>query len=361
MTKKEKRAPGSEEEYQRLYDQSERKVDGAVWDRNPIKQYVRRFGWLAVIQDYVERRQAAGIARPLEYLTIPGPNASDVGFLWKAGLIEKANDGFRNLVICDKENADKASKVLGTVRGVSRQSFDIAMRHDELPACFPFDVINLDFCNCVITGSARRKHALRTLIGIRRVFFLQRGQGFLLLLTTSTEDRSAKIYLEEALSNNFCEDGFRDAYLNQYGTLDSSPFQNNYRTFLGLVLPKAIGRMAKSRGYRIVEHFAAKYDSVRSGFHMLCHSFELEPLGQREPVKKYETRFRNTTWDELNTELSVRVENLANDAYVDFIPTLVQRDLLDIENILRSEPELEAELEAEAESLIGWWEPNGQG
>lgn len=357
MTKKEERRRSFEERYQRLYDQSERQVAGAVWDRNPIKQYVRRFGWLEVIQDYAERRQAAGITRPLEYLTIPGPNASDVGFLWKAGLIEKTNDGFCNLVICDKENADKALTILGTVRGVSRRLFDSAMRH-ELPACFPFDVINLDFCNCVITGSTRRDQALRTLIGIRRVFFYQRGQGFLLLLTTSTDDRSAHTYLEEALSSNFCEDDFRDVYLSRYGTLDSSPFQDDYRAFVGLVLPKAIGKMAKSRGYRIVEHFAAKYDSVRGGHHMICHSFELEPLRAREAAKKYETQFKNAMWDELNTELSVRVENIANDAYVDFIPGLVQRDLLDIPDILRSEPELEAGLEAEAESLIEWWNPS---
>jgi hypothetical protein len=355
-SKKEERERRLEEEGvpRKLRERAERQVTFSVWDRNPIKQYVRRFGWLEVIQGFVERRLEAGVDRPLRYLTIPGPNASDIRFLWQAGLLYRDTNGFPYVVICDRDNADEALKVLGAVRGVSRQSFDEAMRY-ELHGYFPFDVINVDICGAVITGDTERRRALRTLAGIRRAFWLQRGQGFLLLLTTSTDDISARKYLEDTLLQNFHEDNFQRTYLDRYGALDFSPFQEDYRALVSLVLPKAIGKMARARGYRVIERFAAKYNSV-GGHHMLCHSFELEPLGAIKPAKKYETCFKNIFWDELNEELSNRVLRQATDAYEDFLPTLIRRDPQDIANILRAAPDLEAELRREAESLIRWWE-----
>lgn len=341
------------EEARLVREQSERQVTVSVWDRNPIKQHVRRFGWLEVIRDYAERRRAAGVDRPLKYLTIPGTNASDVRFLGQAGLLFRDADGFPDVVICDRDNADKALEVLGTVRGVSRQSLDKAMRK-ELPPYFPFDVINLDICGAVITGHIDRRQALRTLTAIRRIFWFQRGQGFLLLLTTSTDDRSARRYLEGVFWQNLNEDNFPEAYLDRYKVLDLSPFQRDYRTFVGLVLPKVIGRMARNCGYKIIERFAAKYNS-KGGHRMLCCSFECEPLGGRDPAKKYEPRFKSARWDkldELNEQLSNRARTLASIAYGDFIPDLVRRELLDIADILRANPELETELTGEAESLI---------
>ncbi len=351
-SKREERKRRFEEEGvpQRIREQAERQVTLLVWDRNPIKQYVRRFGWLEVIQGFVERRLEAGVDRPLRYFTIPGPNASDIRFLWQAGLLNGGTEGFPNVVICDRDNADKALKVLGTVRGVSRQSFDKAMRK-ELASYFPFDVINVDICGAVITGHEERRKALRTLAGIRRAFWLQRGQGFLLLLTTSTDDISARRYLESTLLQNFLEDNFQRAYLDRYGAVDLSPFQEDYRALVSLVLPKAIAKMARARGYRVTEHFAVKYDS-EGGHHMLCHSFELEQLAVIKPARKYETCFRNIFWDELNEELSPRAQRQAIDAYEDFLPILIQRDPRDIADILRTDPGLEAELRCEAESLI---------
>jgi hypothetical protein len=353
MPRREDRRPGLVEEAQRLHQQAERQVETFFLDREPIKQYVRHFGWLQVIQDYLDRRRNDGIDRPLTYLTLPGPVATDIGLLWRAGLLVRTPDGFPHVVICDRENADKALNVLGSVRGVSRQPFDRAVQ--ELARYFPLDVINLDIYGAVVTGHAERRKALRTLAGIRRIFCLQRGQSFLLLLTTSTDDQSARRYLEDILVQNLDEDNFREAYLDRYQTLDVSHLQQDYRTFVSVVLPKAIGKMARDRGYKILEHFVAKYD--RGQHHMLCHSFELEPLGGRDPAKKYEPRFKNIVWDrldELSEELSNRARSLASSAYGDFIPTLVQRELLDIPRILHADPGLEAEMRREAESLIGW-------
>lgn len=340
----------------RIREQAESERGSFFLERDPIKQFVRRFGWLQIIRDYVERRRNDGVDRPIRYLTLPGPAATDVGMLWRAGLLERNDAGFPNLVICDEEHADEALVVVGTVAGVSKRSFRSAIQKDLIPY-FPLDVINLDMYGAVLTGSSDRRKALATIVALRRTFDLQRGQSFLLLLTCSTDDHSAHTYLEECLSGNFGEDDFREAFFEQYQRLDSSPFQTDYRAFVGLVLPKVVGRMARERGYGIIEHFAAKYD--RGANRILCHSFELEPLGRKKPEKRYETRFKNIEQDELSDELSISVRGLANEAYRKFIPTLVPRDLLDVEAVLRADPEIEARMRQEAESLIGWEKQNG--
>lgn len=350
-----KRRLEEEEVSRRIREQAERQKELFFLEQDPIKQYVRHFGWLQIVQDYVQRRRDDGVNRPLRYLTLPGPSATDVGVLWRAGLLARTDEGFPDLVICDEKFADEALMVLGTVDGVSRQSLIHAVKEDLVPY-FPFDVINLDMYGAVVTGSPLRRRALRTLRAIRQIIHLQRGQSFLFLLTCSTDESSAHTYLEECLLGNFNEDDFRKAYLERYGELDSNPFQNDYRTFVGLVLPKAIGRMARKRGYKTVERFAAKYN--RKGHHILCHSFELEHLGRRKPEKKYEACFENVEWDELNEELSGSTRDLANRAYLEFIPTLVQRDLLDVEDILRSNPDLGIRMKQEAKSYIGWEERN---
>jgi len=335
---------------QRIREQAERQVTASVWDRDPIKQYVRRFGWLQVIQDFVERRRDDGVEYPLKYLTIPGANASDIGLLWRAGLLVRSADGFPYVAICDKENADTVSRNLGVLLGVSDRWFYQALRH-ELRRLFPFDIINLDLCGAVITGHSERDKAVRTLAGIRQVFRLQRGQSFLLFLTTSTDDKSARQILEQLLFDNFDENPFTQAYLSRYGTLDATPFQDDYRAFVGLVLPKLVGWIARDSCYRVVERFVAKYD--RPTHKLICHSFELEPVGSRQPAKKYEPRCN--FWEELTEKISDRTRRLADTAYGEFVATLVHRDPDYVPRILAENPDLEATLKSEAESLVGWW------
>lgn len=360
MSRRDIRRQKLEKERQRLHEQAERRRKHFFLERDPVKQYVRHFGWLQVVQDYVQRRRSDGVDRPLTYLTFPGPSATDVGLLWRAGLLVRTDDGFPHVVICDEKHADEALKVLGTVRGVSKQPFDKAMR-DELVPYFPIDVVNLDIYGAVVTGHSKRREALRTLTAIRRVFWLQKGQSFLLLLTTSTDDRAAHRYLETVLLQNLDEGDFREAYLRRYEVLDLTPFHQDYRAFVSVVLPKVIGRIARDRGYRVVEHFTAKYDrrSHRMLHRMLCHSFELEPLGVRDPKSKHKPRFKRIRWDELNEELSNRARKLAGIAYEEFIPTLLQRDLTDVSEMLQADPELETEVTEQAQSLIGWESKNG--
>lgn len=358
MAKREQRAARLEDEGRRIRDRAEREFTFSVWDRDPIKQYVRRFGWLEVIEGYVGRRRDDGVDRPLKYLTLPGPNASDVGLLWRSDFLARTSEGFPTVAICDVEAAEKVQASVGRLLGCSNCPFEAAVKWPEGDLCslFPFDIINLDLSGAVVTGYRERTYATRRLDGIRSVFRLQRGQSFLLFLTTSTDDPTARTYLEDVLIPNLAEGPFRELYIRRYGTIDLSPFQHDYRAFVRLVLPKAIGRMARDRGYRIIEHFVAQYD--RPGHKLLSYSFELEPLGRRQLAKKYGPRFKSREeWDELTEEPSPRALTQATKAYQDFLPTIVERDPVDVQGVLTADPPLEMRLGAEAVSLMGWWEP----
>jgi len=361
-SKKEERKQRLEEEGvpQRIREQAERQVTVSAWDRDPIKQYVRHFGWLQVIQDFIDRRREVGVDRPLRYLTIPGSNASDIGLLWRAGLLTRTNDGFPHVAICDETSADEVVAKLGRLLGYSGSPFHHAVRwpQGELCSLFPFDVVNLDLCGAMVTGSTKRNKALKNLVGIRRVFRLQRGQGFLLLLTASVDNNTARDTLERILVNNLDnEDKFRETYLSRYDVPSPEPFLGDYRALVQLVVPKIIARMARDCGYRVLERFAAKYD--RPHHRMICHSFEFEFLGRRKAAKQYEPYFKDIPLDEVSDELPSRVQIGAIREYADFIPTLVERDPERIEETLGNSTGLEAELAETAESLIGWEKLDG--
>jgi len=356
--KKEARKRRLEEEGipRRIREQAERQVAVSVWDRDPIKQYIRRFGWLEVIKNFVERQKGAGVDRPLKYLTIPGSNASDIGLLWQADLLTRTSEGFPDVAICDKTSAEEVLANLGGLKGYSSRSFYEAVKYPqgELCSLFPFDVINLDLCGAIITGAEKRNRALKQLVSIRWIFRLQRGQGFLLLLTASADDRSAHDTLQRVLMNNLnSEDKFKETYQSRYGVLDPEPYLEDYRSLVQLVVPKVIARMARDCGYRVLEHFAAKYD--RQHHEMFCHSFEFEFLGRKKAAKKYEPYFDEIQLDEVSQQLPSQLHIQAINAYADFISTLVQRDPKRIEGILDSDTELTAELTDEASLLIGWW------
>jgi hypothetical protein len=355
MPTSEERKRQFEEEGRRYRLGARRQVTAYIWDNDPIKQYVRRFGWLEVIRDYLERRRRDGVHGSWKYLTLPGANASDIGLLCREGLLQQTSDGFRDVAICDTTGAEEVVSKVGGVLAYSSGPFRkaVAWPSGDLCRFFPFDVINLDLTGAVITGATTRDTALRRLVGIRWIFRLQRGQGFLLLLTASADDESARDRLEHVLADNLArEPRFRDAYVEVHGNLATDPYLADFRLLNQLVIPKVIARMARDCGYGVMERFVAKYD--RPSHEMLSHSFELEFLGRRKAEKKYEPYFKEVPVDELSQQLPSQTQIRAVEAYVDFLPTLPRREPTDVQVILRDSPGLEADLTQEAESLVGW-------
>lgn len=359
-TRREQRKRKAQAEVPDIIEQKQRKYDEAQWDRSPLKQYVRRYGWLQIIEDYIERRRNDGVELPLKFLTLPGANASDIGLWWKAGVLKKREDGTLNVAICDKEYADVVTiylRDLGGVLDYSNKPLHEALKAQQgaLRKHFPFDVINVDICGSLI--SRRRKSEMEA---VERLFRLQRGQCFLLLLTTRP-DVTAMDRLITILQGNFTEGPFREAYHMRYDDMKPEElYERSHIVFNQLVIPKVVARLGREFGYKTYEHFVANYFRGEHDYRMICHSFEFEPIGRRNPTNKYRPRFKHITEDNidhiLNDELSNTVRSSALSAYTDFTVSVVKRDPVDVSAILKDDPELYAELEAEAESLIQWWE-----
>lgn len=363
MSKREERLSSSQEEAELIRRQAEAEVLLSKWDLDPPKQFIRRYAWLDIIRDYNERVRRAGIRRPLKYLTLPGMNASDIGHWWKEGLLSRDDQGRLNVAICDDENAEQVASNLGTLGGVldygSRTLIqELTDPSSRLVRHFPFDVINLDMCDCLIPLNKQR--GLDT---VRWLLRHQRGQGFLLLLTTKPDPNARDKYLRILRLNLQNESGFRQAYVEEYGTDDERPCLINYTNFSQIVFPKAIASLARSNGYKTRERFAAWYPRNDEGsgtqYDMVCHSLEFEPIGCIKPASKYKPRFREVNRNEndevIFNELSSTVREKAEKQYGQFVMTLPLRKPEDVKARLSIDASLEADLDKEARSLMFWW------
>jgi hypothetical protein len=363
MSRREQRLLAAMEEAQRVRRHAETEVVISKWDLDPAKQYVRRYGWLKIIRDYVNRRHHDGVSRPLKFLTLPGPNASDIGLLWKERILQQTSDGKLNVAICDKENAQKVAANLGDLGGPL--AFSDRLLHEELADSkgvfnehFPFDVVNLDMCQCLIPLKSTRG-----LVTLRWLFRLQRGQAFLLLLTTKP-DESAQQKLLQIISENLDnEQLFRDAYEAKYGNDNPVECLRDYTTFTQIVFPKVIARMARHYGYRTQERFAGRYERKNNdgeiSYDMVCHSLEFEPLGRTKKALKYSPIFREAVRNEddelFRNHLSSRTLASAFESYGEFIEQLPTRDPINVIEVLRLNAALEQTLSHEARSLQQWW------
>lgn len=318
---------------------------------------------MQIIDDYARKRQAAFGGRdrqPLKYLTLPGANATDIGLLWQAGILEKTLDGKLNVAICDQESADTVVANLNKLGGLltySNRRLNEELRDSKgsLRKFFPFDIINLDTCSPVIPANATVDLQM-----LQDVFRLQLGQSFLLLLTTKP-DPAAGTRMDGIISNNLEEEeSFRDAYQTRYGTADLSSCKSDFTTFTQMAVAKYVAKHGRNCGYLIREHFVARYPRKNAAYEMICHSFELEFLGRKEDYKKYEPYFRrvatNPVDDLFFNELSSKVKTQAISEYSTFVGQLPQRPILNIDLELNLNPTLSDKLQQEAEALIGWWE-----
>ncbi len=342
---------------QTIRAEAEQRKQIATWNREPLKHYVRREGWGTVIEVFLHKLRACGITRPWKYLTFPGPDALDIGFFYQKRLLDVTPNGRLSVAICDQENADKVALRLEKFGGVlasSQQWLHVALMNagDALVREFPFDVINMDLCNSLILQNRNNLRALD------QVFALQRGQGFLLLLTSRPEPNQRDEHLGILADNLQNEPEFQDMYTAKYGTNEPEACLDDYTTFTQIVFSKIIAKYGREFGYKVCEHFTARYRKP-DGFDMITHSFELDPIvGKRQCSTKYEPRFPEPHRDRIEQmirgELPKRVREEADGEYTEFICCLPDREVLNINEFLADKPALVDDLTRDAASLETW-------
>ena len=324
------------------------------------KQYVRVHGWLVYVKDFTSRRAEAGITTPFKYLTLPGPNMSDIGVLWNAGLIEPI-DGKVNIAICDKEYANLVVSQM-TELGVELLGRDKRVLHEALKSkssrlrkLFPFDVINLDLCNALVTGTRRYSN----LDALQWIFRFQRGQRFLLLLTTRANEKFDADLVRLLKHNYENEPGFKEAYDALIEQTKVDPLQDS-TLFSRLVFPKLIAKYAVTYGYKVIEHFAAYYSRPMGNertYDMLAHTFELEPLKPTE--EPFSASFEKVPENEHQEKTRILLANearvQAQEAYSNFVKELPMKRFINVDQLLNQNPTLKATMQSEDDALSGWW------
>jgi hypothetical protein len=364
MSKRNQRLREFREKAAEIRQRSEEKREAAFYEqRDPVKQYIRRYGWLEIITPYIRKLREAGVRRPWKYLTLPGEYGSDIGLLWREEVLDRAEDGRLSLAICDQEFAEKVAAKLQKLGGLLAYGtrpleYELEDPSGSLRGQFPFDVINLDLCNPLIPPVNQSNLRI-----IEWIFRLQKGQGFLLLLTTRPEPR-ARERLRGLLADNLStEERFREAYEGVYQGSDPELCLRDYTRFTQLIFPKAIARWARELGYTVNEHFAAKYARRRGGgtsYDMVCHSFEFTPIGVPvaenifAPRPRWTQSVETSIDDRLNRELPAKTRNAAADAYVDFICTLPNRTCVNAEELIAADPNLALRLGEESVIIADW-------
>ena len=84
-----------------IKEEAELIVTDSIWDKCPLKQYVRKYGWINSIEKYISEMRNYGVNRHWKYLTLPGKNAIDIAYLVRERLIEKLESGQLCVAICD--------------------------------------------------------------------------------------------------------------------------------------------------------------------------------------------------------------------------------------------------------------------
>lgn len=344
----------SEDRPRRIWEDAEARVQIPIWNRDPIKHYVRRVGWEKIISNYIIKMRDSGVTRSWKYLTFPGLDALDIGLLYKKDLLDSAPNGRLSVAICDRDIADKVAMRLEKVGGILASSSLELHKALENPSNrlvkeFPYDVINLDFCNSLILPNRNN------LLALDQIFNLQRGQAFLLLLTARPDPNQKDEHLEILKGNLKHEPGFLKAYEIKYASDDPSACLADYTAFTLIIFSKIVAGYAKEYRYRICEHFTARYHRP-DGYDMVSHSFELDPiLGRRKDIKKYEPRYPKERIERiLNRELHQKVQQEAEKEYGIFLEALPIRLVSDINEILTKNPALVDDLAKEVRTLETW-------
>lgn len=329
----------------------------AAWELDPPKQFVRREGWEKVLANFIKKIKNSGVTRPWKYFTFPGENALDIGHLYNKGLLETNSDNKLNVAICDQKHGDtvalKLQKVGGILASSNKELHEaLADRNNVIVKQFPFDVINLDLTNALLKSNLQNMYILDQL------FELQRGQAFMLLLTSRPNLSQQAEKLTVLVENLQTVPEFTAAYKAKYTTVDPSASLADFTTFTQIVFSKIVARYAREFRYLVHEHFSAKYQRVNDfeSYDMVVHSFELDPIiGRRQDIAKYEPRWAMASNDRIQQFLKgERIRHQAEEGYKTYICGLPGRNILNVDEILKSQPNLNDELIKEAETLSTW-------
>lgn len=108
--------------------------------------------------------------------------------------------------------------------------------------------------------------------------------------------------------------------------------------------------------YKLDEKFTAWYSRSDEKYSMAVHSILFAPIGNDDPRKNYQPKHSSPQPShQALTKQPKEIELEANHNYWGFVSQLPGRSCVDVQAILSSDRDLQADLTQEAEQMQNWW------
>ena len=222
----------------------------------PLKQDFRDKFWLPYIKKLGKK--------PIKYLTLYCPPAMDVRHFCKQGLIDFKEGVYKGVVGVawnNKGYVRTANNLEGRMEKFKIGKISKFLRENdkELNDSFPFDVINLDYCNHLVNS-----YVSDNVDDIAQITAMQKSKNcprFTLFITTRTDKNEAQVgfhplfikSLDSRIKLNIAKfQDFRDKYNKLFGA--KKPTDNEF-LLIGIV--KFVSNILAENGYMIKECSAA--------------------------------------------------------------------------------------------------------
>ncbi len=263
------------------------------YETDPLKHYVRKYGWLTAAkqQKHVIRSRSKKI--PLRYFTFCAAEAIDVFMLERAGILKRSEEtgrlegvyfcesdlrkfgiianligspenGFQGefeKIVLFKDDQETEGKTLEDEQegqdpytSAMREKLRYKDKHHRLRKAFPFDIINLDVCGVMFPP---RKNIMAPLLeSIIQILAWQTESKFLinereckrftLFLTSHIDPNDTNQNAIEQLKNRLIQNidtnpDFRSAFVRHYGHKQVKKLAHeNFAEFFSIALPKFI-------------------------------------------------------------------------------------------------------------------------
>ena len=259
------------------------------FETDPLKHYVRKYGWLAAARQQKQAIRNRSNKIPLRYFTFCAAEAIDVCMLEREGILGRSRDTGRLEGVYFCESNDESFGIIADLIGSPQQGFqgqfekivlfeddqetegrtltdddfypqEIRRKlrykdaHHRLREAFPFDIINLDVCGVLfppreVTMTRLLKSIIQILEWQTRSKFPINNlecKRFTLFLTSHIDpdntNQQAIEQLENRVNDNMkTSSDFRSAFIEKYGHNQVEKLMNeNFPEFFCVALPKFI-------------------------------------------------------------------------------------------------------------------------
>jgi hypothetical protein len=228
----------------------------------PLKQEIRQNLW----EIYIRKLKKSSIS----YLTLFSPPLMDVKHFANKGIVVFQDGIYKNVVAITRTWKEGYNKIIKESRGrpelikVGLINDFLSQKDKELIDKFPFDVINLDYCNSIF-GTENKPYLSENLKDLQQIIGYQNKkdcQKFILFITTRTDknnpggigfaanflsDLSRRIKVNIDYHKNF-----NDKYKTLFNYVMPHDLVNqDFENFISLGLVKLIGMELASHTYTI--------------------------------------------------------------------------------------------------------------